>query len=178
MSDSALPPGAEGAYLRALQAADETGARFDEDYIGLPLAEPFHAGAPGLLIPLFPTAGRVPGGPNLVYPVRLVIRVALRSAELRFDQVTVPLVAADGPQGSLGNLDDLAGLGIAERQSLRARYVAMLDVAAEAVAGTGAAASPGARERIRDLFDSLREKALAATYAAAAPAYTRWLSGY
>ncbi len=177
MSDSDLPPGAEGAYLRALRAADETGVRYDEDYVGLPLAEPFGSGVPGLLIPLFPTAGRIPGGPNLVYPVRLIIRIAIGSADLRFDPVTALPIAADGPDGSLGTLDDLARLGIAERQSLRARYIAMLDVAAKAVAGTGAAASASTRERTRELFDGLRENALAATYAVLAPAYTRWLSG-
>jgi hypothetical protein len=177
MSDADLPAGAEGAYLRALRAADETGIRYDEDYIGLPLAAPFDRAVPGLAIPLFPTAGRVPGGPNLVYPVRLVIRVALASADLRFDPVTVPPVTPDGPDGSLGDLNDLASLSIADRQRLRAEYIAMLDTAAAAATSPGDAASGNGRERTRNLFERLREKALAATYAALAPAFMRWLYG-
>jgi hypothetical protein len=173
MSDDHLPRSAASAYLRGLKAADETGARVDEDYVGLPLAEPFAAAVPGLAIPLFPTAGRIPGGPNLVYPVRLVIRVALLSDELRFDQVTQPVVPAEGPNGSLGTLDDLASLSIADRQNLRARYVAMLDKVA--VATAGGASDDDIRELTRSAFERLREKALAATYAALAPIYIAWL---
>ncbi len=173
MSDD-QPQGAAGAYLRGLRTADETGVRVDEDYVGLPLAEPFAPGVAGLAIPLFPTAGRIPGGPNLVYPVRLVIRVALSSAELRFDRVSEPIgVPAEGPAGSLGTLDDLASLTIAERQELRARYIAMLDRAAIAAAGGAAAAD--IRDATRSAFERLREKALGATYAALAPVYIAWL---
>lgn len=175
MSDDHLPDSAASAYLRGLRMADETGVRVDEDYVGLPLAEPFTAGVPGLAIPLFPTAGRIPGGPNLVYPVRLVIRVALLSDELRFDQVTRPVVRAEGLEGSLGSLDDLASLSIADRQNLRARYVAMLDRAALATAA--GASGEDVREPIRSAFERLREKALAATYAALAPIYFAWLHG-
>ena len=176
MSDDQLPHGAASVYLRALQRADETGVRVDEDYIGLPLAEPFAASVAGLAIPLFPTAGRIPGGPNLVYPARLVIRVALAAGEPRFDPVTQPIgVPAAGPEGSLGTLDDLASLTIAQRQELRARYIALLDRAA--VAAAGGAAAPGMRDETRSAFERLRENALATTYAAIAPIYTAWLFG-
>jgi hypothetical protein len=173
MSDDLLPQSAASAYLRGLKAADETGVRVDEDYVGLPLAEPFAAAVPGLAIPLFPTAGRIPGGPNLVYPVRLVIRVALLSDDIRFGQVTQPVVRAEGPQDSLGNLDDLASLGITDRQNLRRQYLAMLDRAAAATAG--GASDEDVRERIRDAFERLREEALATSYAVVAPNYFAWL---
>jgi hypothetical protein len=177
MSDDHLPHSAADAFNRALKAADENSAREDEDYVGLPLPEPSAPAVPGLAIGLFPTAGRLPGGPNLVYPAKLIIRVALFSTEMRFDKVTEPLpVPVEGPEGSLGSLDDLARLSIADRQRYRAQYIAALDDVAQAVA-SGQPADPGYRDITRRNFERLREKALAASYAAMAPLFHAWLYG-
>ena len=175
MSDSHLPEGAATAIDRGLKGAEAAELRKDEDYVGLPLGEPFAPAVPGLAIGLFRTAGRRPGGPNLVYPAKIVIRIALLSTEMRFDQpIDDTRVRAEGPEGSLGSLADLAGLSIADRQQLRARYIAALHSAAVAVAGARAS-DYALQEDIRSVFERLCEKALASSYSVIAPTFIAWL---
>jgi hypothetical protein len=177
MSGDPPPSAAAAALLRGLREARDAGVLKDEDYAGLPLPEPLSPAEPGLAIALFPTGGRIPGGPNLVYPARLIIRVALSSTQIRFDPLTEPLrVPVEGPGGSLGSLDDLANLAIADRQKYRAQYVSALDPVAAALAG-GPATDRGYRDAVRMAFERLREKALAASYAVIGPLFNAWLYG-
>jgi hypothetical protein len=162
------------AIQRGLIAANAAKARLLEDYIGLPLAEPFAPGTPGLVVGLFPTAGRFPGGPNLVFPIRTIVRVSLVDDGVRIekrDEANPP--QGPGPRGSLGDVNDLARLTIPEWQELRSTYFALLDDAAEAIAQRNA--TDALRSRVRTVFSRLSEAALLSTYRAIAPTFMAWL---
>lgn len=169
MTDDALI-----AFNRGLQAAEAAQVRFEEDYIGLPLAEPFAPEIPGLAVGVFPTAGRFPGGPNLVFPLRVVIRSSLTGPDDRFEERAER--AGPGPNGSLGDLNELARLSIPERQRLRSAYFEILADAADAVAGRPRAADAlRLRSEVRTLFSDLSERVLLRTYRVIAPAFMAWL---
>jgi hypothetical protein len=170
MTDHAL-----AAFNRGLQAAEAAQARFEEDYIGLPLAEPFARETPGLVVGVFPTAGRIPNGPNLVFPVRVVIRISLTEIEDRFDTPSGALQRpGSGVDGSLGDLNELARLSIPERQRLRSAYFEILADAAEMVAGRSRT-TQALRSQVQGLFSDLSEQVLLPTYQVIAPAFMAWI---
>ena len=68
--------GDEAEIDRGLEDTEAAGLRKDEDYVGLPLGEPFAPAVPSLAIGPFRTAGRPAGSSEPVNPAKIVIWIS------------------------------------------------------------------------------------------------------
>jgi hypothetical protein len=169
-----LPAGtvtrAKKAGLASARAAQ---ALKDEDFISPAFAEPLGYGVPGLVIAIFPTAGRRPGGINMCRPASLIIRVSLPDAKTAFSHVTsanaIPGIRSDGYIGSFATDPPQS---IADYDKDQSDWDKALDRCANAVAAN--LDSPD-RALLAGIYQRLPWSMLRPTYAAMAPGFLRWL---
>ncbi len=158
---------------RKLGLARAGSAVSDEDFIGADLAEPVD-GKPGLTLAIFPTVGRVPGGPNLCRPAKLLIRVSLPDGLLVYTHAIRPgSIPGARPDGFLGSFSDDPPASVQDYMKDKNAWTDGLDRIGDAVARQ---TSAGERAALLAIYDRAPWKMLQPTYKAIAPTFIRWLS--
>jgi hypothetical protein len=170
-----LHPGTVQRATRiGLAAAQAERNLSDEDFIGPALAEPIAHGRPGLVIAVFPTVGRRPGGANLCRPVSLIIRISLPDATIAFTHpVPAHVVSGGAAEGYLGSFSTDPPPSLDQYLKDQADWEAALDRAANAVALNEE--SPD-RPLLDAIYRRLPWTMLRPTYATIAPTFLKWLS--
>lgn len=166
-----FPPGTiERARNAALVKAGP--AVLEEDFIGPDLAEPVD-GKPGLVFAVFPTSGRRPGGRNLCFPAKLVIRVTLPDLEtIQISPIKSGAIPGKLADGTLGSFSVDAPASVKGYMKDLADWTRGLEAVGDAVLRQADARE---RDALRDIYDRFPWKMLTPTYQAIAPTFLRWL---
>jgi len=179
VADTSLPRNTSREALRSVFYREQGDPHFvDGTLLGLPLPEPFASRTPGLLVGLFPTSGRIPGGQNLVFPPKFVLRINLLTGDSQFaDSAPLASGRGPGPRGSLGDLNDSRTV-FEHRQHDQEAYFSLLDrIAPKVAGGTGRTSDNAAlRSRASALVNILSERAIVAVLYRLAPVFTAWLN--